>query len=331
MNNQMNKSLVASISVCGEMILNLHSLNNEGGEGNHILTRQLTVLDKNGRESVVTGISGDMFKHIHAGHMVNYCVENNIALSDYSKKLDPNRISANELKEMAGKARDTQKDVVDAVIKKCAICDAHGMLLTDKVGENKSSTNTPRKSVIEFAWTVGIPGKNNTESYLHTKVVADAGSKGSATASNEGQNIFYRPANYGSYAFICNIDVYRIGLNDIDREYSISDKDRIDRYKAVIQSLLSTILNPKGAMTSTQKPHITDFKGVVSISHNLVPAPIVSAINPDYVEEMRMITENLNKMTANAIELEEFNSLGGFAEIMQDLYSTQPYKIGSGK
>lgn len=330
MNDQMNKSLVASISVCGEMVLNLHSLNNEGGEGNHILTRQLTILDKNGRESVVTGISGDMFKHIHAGHMINYCVENNISLSDSSKKLNPNRISSDELKEMAVKTDNPQKDVIDVVIKKCAICDTHGILLTDKMDGGKNGMSISRKSVIEFAWTVGIPEKNNTESYIHTKVVTD-GSKGGTTATNEGQNIFYRPANYGSYAFICNIDVYRIGLNDIDREYSISDKDRIERYKAIIQSLLSTILNPKGAMTSTQKPHITDFKGVVSISHNLVPAPIVSAINPDYVEEMRVITENLNKMTGNAIELRKFNSLGGFVEIMQDLYSTQPYKIGSGK
>lgn len=40
---------IASISVCGEMTLNLHSLNNEGGEGNQIMTRQLTILDKEGK------------------------------------------------------------------------------------------------------------------------------------------------------------------------------------------------------------------------------------------------------------------------------------------
>lgn len=328
MNNQLNNSIVASISVCGEMVLNLHSLNNEGGEGNHILTRQLTILDKNGHECVVTGVSGDMFKHIHAGHMVNYCVEHNIALSEYSKKLDPNRISAIELKDSVGKASNTQKDVIDAVIKQCAICDAHGMLLTDKVGENKSSANTPRKSVIEFAWTVGIPGKNDTETHVHTKVVADAASKGSGTQSNEGQNIFHRPTNYGSYAFICNIDVYRIGLNDIVRNYSVSDDERQIRYKAVVQSLLSTVLNPKGAMTSTQKPHITDFKGVVSVSHKLMPAPIVSAINPDYVQEMGMICNSLNNMSPGTMELKIFNGLGDFAEIMQGLYNNaQPYKI----
>ena len=41
---------IASISISGEITLNLHSLNNEGGEGNQIITRQLSIIDKNGEE-----------------------------------------------------------------------------------------------------------------------------------------------------------------------------------------------------------------------------------------------------------------------------------------
>lgn len=322
---------IASISVCGEMTLNLHSLNNEGGEGNQIMTRQLTILDKNGVKHTVTGISGDMFKHIHAGHMVNYCLENGIALSDYSRKLDPNRISATNLLDVnphVGEKESNSSEVVDTILQACAVCDAHGVLLTEKVRDNKGSSNTPRKSVIEFAWTVGIPDKNNTETYLHTKLVADAGEKRSASGSNEGQNIFHRPANYGAYAFICNIDVYRIGLNDISREYAISDEERKKRYQAIVQSLLSTVLNPKGAMTSTQKPHITDFKGVVTVSHKLLPAPTVSAINPVYREELETIKENLHKIEAEAIESFDFDGLGKLSEIFAELYQEEPYKLG---
>lgn len=319
---------ISSISICGEITLNLHSLNNEGGEGNQIMTRQLTIVDKNGKEQTVTGISGDMFKHIHAAHMLNYCVENNISLSEYSKTLNPNRIAAAELTGEAGKESNCQADVINAIINKCAICDAHGVLITDKVGKNESSTNTPRKSLIEFAWTVGIPEKNNTETYVHTKLVVDAGSKGSATASNEGQNIFHRPANHGVYAFVCNIDTYRIGLNDINRKYSIDDNERTKRYKAVVQSLLSTILNPKGAMTSTQKPHITDFKGVVTVSNKLIPAPTISAINNNYVSEIKKIAENLNKIETGSIQIEEFAGLGKLTEIFSELLKAKPYKIG---
>lgn len=321
---------IASISISGEITLNLHSLNNEGGEGNQIMTRQLTIIDKDGIEHTVNGISGDMFKHIHVGHLVNYCVDHELPLSEYSKKLDPNRISKDDLLKTdnkVGNAGSNSSAVVDALIKACTVCDTHGVLITDKVGENKGSANTPRKSVIEFGWTVGIPGKNNTETYLHTKLVADAGEKGSATGSNEGQNIFHRPANHGAYAFVCNIDTYRIGLNDISREYPIDDKKRNARYKGVLQSLLSSFINPKGAMTSSQKPHITDFKGVVSISYQLLPAPTISAINPAYREEINTISNNLNLIEKDTVEIKKFDGLGELSKIFVQLMEDEPYKI----
>jgi CRISPR-associated protein Cst2 len=322
---------ISSISISGEITLNLHSLNNEGGEGNQIMTRQLTIIDKNGNEYTVNGISGDMFKHIHAGHLINYCKEHSLPLSKYSEKLDPNRISSAEILEKnkeVGKSNASGSAVLDEILKICAVCDSHGFLNTDKVGENKGATNLPRKSVIEFAWTVGIPEKNNTETYVHTKLVADAGEKGSGTGSNEGQNIFHRPANHGAYAFVCNADIYRIGLNDISRQYAITDEERTKRYKAVLQSLLSSFLNPKGAMTSSQKPHITDFKGVVSVSYKLIPAPTISAINPDYKDEITEIAKNLNVIESDSIELKTFDGFGKLSEIFAELLKDEPYKIG---
>lgn len=320
---------IASISISGEITLNMHSLNNEGGEGNQIMTRQLTIVDKEGQEHTVNGISGDMFKHIHAGHLVNHCIDNGIELSQYSKALNPNRISSAELLNYITENKKKNEKagvVIDALINSCAVCDAHGILITDKIGDNKDSSNTPRKSVIEFGWTIGIPGKNNTETYLHTKVVySSTGVKGES--SNEGQNIFHRPANHGAYAFVCNIDTYRIGFNDIDRIYSIDDTKRQARYKAILQSLLSSFLNPRGAMTSSQKPHITDFKGVVTYSEKLIPAPTVSSINPEYVQEIGMITSNLNEIEPGAITAIEFNGLGELSGIIKDLIVEQPYKL----
>ncbi len=323
------KKQIASISISGEITLNMHSLNNEGGEGNQIMTRQLTIVDKDGQEQTVNGISGDMFKHIHAGHLVNYCVENDIALSQYSKVLNPNRISSKELlKYIEDNKKKNEKAgvIIEALINSCAVCDTHGTLITDKVGDNKDSSNTPRKSVIEFGWTVGIPEKNNTETYLHTKVVhSSTGVKGES--SNEGQNIFHRPANNGVYAFVCNIDTYRIGYNDIDRNYSIEDADRKKRYKAILQSLISSFLNPRGAMTSSQKPHITDFKGVVSYSEKLIPAPTISAINSEYKDEIETITTNLNAIEPDSITTEKFDGLGELSGIIKDLIGAEPYKM----
>lgn len=321
---------IASISISGEITLNLHSLNNEGGEGNQIITRQLSILDKEGNHHTVNGISGDMFKHIHSSHLVNYANEQGLELSSYSKLNNPNRISADDILEyLTSNKKDnkTSADVVDAIINVCSVCDAHGVLITDKVGDNKNSTNTPRKSCIEYGWTVGIPNKNGTESYVHTKLVPNAGGQGSGTSSNEGQNIFHRPANHGAYAFVCNVDAYRVGFNDMTRTYAIDDNQRKARYKAIIQSLISSVINPKGAMTSTQKPHITDFKGVVSFTTSLTPAPTVSALNADYRNEINKVTATLNKLEGDSVHAKTFDSISELTEILVDLASASPYKV----
>jgi CRISPR-associated protein Cst2 len=324
-----NKKIIASISISGEITLNLHSLNNEGGEGNQIITRQVTVVDKNGDTHTVNAISGDMFKHIHAVYLAQLAKEQGLPLSSYAAMLNPNRISKADFEqyfERTKKQNELSADIVSAMIDICTVCDTHGILITDKIGENKNSTNTPRKSTVEFGWTVGIPNKTNTESYLHTKLVSDAsGVRGQG--SNEGQNIFHRPANHGVYALVCSIDAYRIGFNDISRTYPISDDARASRYKALVQSLLSSFINPKGAMTSTQKPHITDFKGVVAIATKLTPAPTISALNEKYQSEIATIAKSLNTIEENSIEIKNFDGLGELSAILADLMSYKPYKI----
>lgn len=325
-----SKNKIASISISGEMTLNLHSLNNEGGEGNQIITRQVTVVDKNGEPHTVNAISGDMFKHIAAVYLAQLAKEKSLPLSSYAEKLNPNRIGKEDFENYfetnAEIPNETSADIVSAMIDICTVCDTNGILITDKIGDNPNSSNTPRKSTIEFGWTVGVPGKNNTESYLHTKLVADATGK-RGESSNEGQNIFHRPANHGVYAFVCSIDVYRIGFNDISRTYPIDDEQRKARYKALLQSLLSLFINPQGAMTSTQKAHITDLKGVVSISNSLIPAPTISALNGDYIQEIKTIANNLNNIEENSIELKSFEGLGKLSEIFNELMQADPYKI----
>lgn len=318
---------IASISISGEITLNMHSLNNEGGEGNQIMTRQLTIVDKVGQEHTVNGISGDMFKHIHVGHMINFAKENKLELCTNCSVGNPNRLSSGEDLGNFFTGKDIKtlgdKEIADAIISKCVIDDSHGVLVTS-IG--KQNRNHARKSVIEFGWTIGIPEKNNTETYIHTKVVADAAGK-RGESSNEGQNIFHRPANHGAYAFVCNIDTYRIGFNDIDRCYAIDDPKRRARYKAILQSLLSSFLNPRGAMTSSQKPHITDFKGVVTYSEKLIPAPTISPINPGYETEIIAIADNLNLIEPAAITVRQFNGLAGLSEIIKDLIAEEPYKL----
>ena len=80
-------------------------------------------------------------------------------------------------------------------------------------------------------------------------------------------------------------------------------------------------------MTSSQKPHITDFKGVVTYSEKLIPAPTISPINPDYREEIETIKENLNLIEPNSITTKPFDGLGKLTEIIKDLIIEEPYKL----
>lgn len=268
-----------------------------------------------------------MFKHIHVGHMLNIANENALQLCTNCSIGNPNRLSSGEDLGNFFADKDIKtvedKDIADTIISKCAIDDSHGVLITS-IG--KQNRNHARKSVIEFGWTIGIPEKNNTETFIHTKVVADAAGK-RGESSNEGQNIFHRPANHGVYAFVCSIDSFRIGLNDITRRYAIDDNNRQIRYKVILKSLLSSFLNPRGAMTSSQKPHITNFTGVVSYSEKLIPAPTISPINFEYNKEIESIASNINIIEPGAITVRKFNGLSELSEIIKDLISEEPYKM----
>ena len=56
---------VYALSISARAVLNLHSLNNEGSEGNQVQTRMVDVLTRNDEgdfvESNVNAISGDNF------------------------------------------------------------------------------------------------------------------------------------------------------------------------------------------------------------------------------------------------------------------------------
>ena len=80
-------------------------------------------------------------------------------------------------------------------------------------------------------------------------------------------------------------------------------------------------------MTSSQKPHITDFKGILTYSEKLIPAPTISSINPDYLEEIETITSNLNGIEPSAVTAIKFNGLGELSGIIKNLMAEEPYKI----
>lgn len=303
-----------SLSISGLLTLDMHALNNEGAEGNQLQTRMVHIVDGHGEPTVVNAISGDMLKHIQSEHLHGLALDKELPLCAGCQKFNSNRINADtEFFKTLGDKNATA-DTLMRVLQHCAVDDMEGVLIT------QGGRSTPRKSTVEFGWLVGVPEKTRTESYFHVKFDSSRGQgSGDESGANLGQNIFYRPASSGEYALVMNAELSRVGFNDVDREYQISDEERKQRISALLESILLTFVKPLGAHRNTQFPHIVNLQGVVAISTTTVPAPTVSPLKDEYREEIQGIQENLNRLFPGAITTYEFNSPSEFTKIMADL------------
>lgn len=321
---------VYSLSISARAVLNLHSLNNEGGEGNQIQTRMVDVIyyDDEGhlQQANVNAISGDMFKHIQVEHLHRLAVDKGLPLCKACRKLNANRMSADpDFRAWIKDESPTQVQIVDRLVHNCIIDGMAGNLITE--GNN----STPRKSLAEFGWIVGIPEAVTTDEFFHVKYVPDSREKPTDKDEREGnlgQNIFHRPASSGAYAIVANLETSRIGYNDITQEY-VGGVNRQERYAALLESLLYAFVEMKGAMRNTQMPHLVALEGVVTVSQSVAPAPTVSPINPNFQDEILQTKNALNKLhNDSVVDVYEFKNIGQLSEIMGELIQeTIPYTM----
>jgi CRISPR-associated protein Cst2 len=323
------KNPLYSLSISARATLDMHSLNNEGGEGNQIQTRMVNVVGQDGRLYNVNAISGDMFKHIQAEHLFRLASgDPGVPLCAGCRAFNANRISADTAyTDAIGDMTDA--DALDLLLTRCAMDDMEGNLITE------GGKSLPRKSVVEFGWVVGVPEATTTDSYFHVKYANERSqaqraedSSEEARGANLGQAIFHRPASSGIYAVVTNLELARIGLNDITQTYVLSDEEREARHAKLLESLLYTFLEPNGAMRGTQNPHIVALEGVVTVSQGVLPAPTVSPINDNFNQELKRIKDALDKLHPDALHLYTFDSIGAYTEVMTDLIqTTKPFKM----
>lgn len=318
-----------SVSISARATLDMHSLNNEGGEGNQIQTRMVNIIDQDGDLQNVNAISGDMFKHIQAEHLFHIAREDSsLPLCAGCREFNANRINA-DVEFMARTADLSDTEFISEMLTYCAMDDIEGILIT----EGKRSL--PRKSVIEFGWVVGVPGSVETDSYFHVKYAPSDRTKSAEqraaeeqSGANVGQAIFHRPASSGIYAAVCHLELARIGFNDISQEYVITDEQRERRARALLESVLYTFMEPKGAMRSAQAPHLVDFSGVLAYSTGPVPAPTVSPLKDDFDQHIFAIQNALDTVAPGKVGVAPFASLGEFTGVIGDLLSNGlPYRL----
>jgi len=313
-------AVISSISLCARITLDLHNLNNEGTEGNQQQTRMVHIIDQNGRRAIVNAVSGDMVKHILVEHLVPLLEEAKQPLSPGAKVYSADRINAlnDDFNKFCDDKKVTESEIMTRMLTDCSLTDMAGALVT-------RGRAVGRKSIVEFGWIVGLPAYGNgepvttTEQYFHVKYAPEG--RGGATGSDtvaEKQAIFHRPASSGVYALICNLDLYRIGLNDITRQAVVGKADRTLRAKALIHALAATLLKPAGAQRNTQNPHIVDCKGIIATSATSLPAPTVSPLHDDYENEITKTADVLNGIRPAGVSVTKFGSLSGGVKILAD-------------
>jgi len=90
-----DKISVYNLTISARATLDLHSLNNEGSEGNQIQTRMVNIVAQDGRLHNVNAISGDMWKHIQAEHLHRLISERGgVPLCKGCQTFNANRINA---------------------------------------------------------------------------------------------------------------------------------------------------------------------------------------------------------------------------------------------
>ena len=324
-NSPFQKSILMSInhlSLVGRLTLNLASLNNEGSEGNATQPRAATIV-LDGQLYSVPVISGDMLKYWHASHLSAIAQDRGLPLSQNSAQRNPNPnrikselssqewVNANMAKtsklngEIKGeKRKPIEEELYQVVARDCAVTDAHGILVTELNTVNKKTKEgvkatvaIARTSRVQVGFMTGVPDLSATRHYFHAKFVTErTGDAAREGSGNEGQNIFTRPATSADYAIVITVDLAGLGFDDAGNDYVIPESDRTARKRAVLDALSYTLMNQPGANASQQFPHVMGFKGAIVTSENRLPAPTVSPIKSDYLEQLNRLVDSTNNM-----------------------------------
>lgn len=316
---------IKSLSLACRVLMDMHALNNEGSESNRLLARQIGIVtpiqNTDGKleyqRNIVNAISGDMNKHIFADAFRDIALDLNLSLCEPCKALDPARMMGSEKFRDYVQSKPPIHETINNLLT-CALDDICGIMITSE------GILVKRKSAIEFGWTIGLPEITEVQEFIHarhavtrltrTKVAPDTDQDTRQQAMREkseniGQMIFNRPASSGVYAFVAHIDVAAIGFNDVSQQYPDFVTDRDLRLRAVLMALSQMVLQPKGALTSTQLPHVVNIEGFISMSSSSAAAPLISPLASNFVERGADIAMLINHMHgAETIQLMPFSS-----------------------
>lgn len=289
------------ISLMMRATWNLHSLNNEGTVGN--VSEPRTVVLADGTKT--DGVSGEMLKHLHTYNVWLAEPQKN-RFCTACQRLQPQKADLPEYRRTF--ARLDNVTAMSQAISNCVLCDVHGFLMQEPA--------ISRRSTIEFGWAVGLP-EVYRDTHVHARhAVAERGQRRQEGEEEvAAQMVYHRPTRSGVYAVVSVFQPWRIGLNEITYEYALTDQaERLARYRLGLEAYKNMLQRGDGAMTSTRLPHVEGVEGIIAVSRRNGPAPVISPLRDDYVQQLDALAARNGSLTSH-----RFNSVAEACGIIDTL------------
>ncbi len=290
------------MSICLRVRWDAHSLSNAGSNGsNRLMTRQVTLADG----TVVDACSGNILKHYHDRHFADLCASEGISLCEACAVGDGRRAAALvHLPEYSDSS-------VHEFIRKCAVCDTHGFLITGKrhVGEDSSVSRLrlSKHSLIKFSFALALPDHQHISEQLLTRI---------GDSKEAGQMLMKMPARSATYALCIRYRCVGVGVDTNTWSVALNDEtERERRHRAILAALREQLLSPDGAQTSRSLPHLAGLTGAIVIRTTVGRAPMYSPLEDDFVDQ-------LNAMSSKTCHIRGFDSAAQFHEVMESLITT---------
>jgi CRISPR-associated autoregulator DevR family len=279
-----------------------HSLSNAGSNGSiRVLPRRQLLAD--GTET--DACSGNIVKHYHAMLLAEYLEASGIPLCPACASRDGRRAAA--LINLPG----YKSLSIERILTDCALCDAHGFLVTSKNASGDGSTGARQRiskhSLIEFSLALALPDLHAESTHLYTR---------SGNSKGEGQMLMKMPARSGAYALCIRYKSVGIGV-DTDRWRVVVAKaeERARRHRAILSALRDQLLSPDGALTATALPHLTGLMGAIAVRSSVGRAPLYSPLDPDFVAR-------LSTMSDETCQVFPFETADTFKTLLNRLIAT---------
>lgn len=293
-----SRELIYEMSINARVSWQAHSLSTAGSNGsNRLLPRRQLLANKTETDAV----SGNLTKHHHAALVAEYFAADGSPLCPACRVGDGRRAAA--LVERP----DYQDLSFERVVGECALCDAHGFLVTAKNADSGAGTPGRQKitksTLLDFSYALALPDRHAETGQLHTRT---------GNSKEEGQMIMRIPTRSGEYALCVRYHCVGIGA-DTERWllFVKNPAEREKRHRAILRALRDSLVSPDGAHVATLLPHLTGLSGAIMVRTGVGRSPVYSALEDDFVTRLTLMADETCRVYA-------FETVDAFYRLMND-------------